>query len=116
MNTQILAILSGVSGFIGFLSVLSYFFILNRDKKSETAVRRIVDGEGVLNSEIVIDILKQFNDDEKRLKALQTIADVDSQKATKVFSKIKDNVDIGNIITSSQGNKLKTQLITGLFF
>lgn len=101
LNPQILELILGVSSVLGLLTLLAYFYFLYISKDIDRSVKKIVEGEGLFNSDQVLNILKQFNNEELKLKALKEIAKLDSTKAEALLEKIKANIDVNHFNQSS---------------
>ncbi len=70
MAPQILTIVTGISGIFGLLGLLAYLYFKLQISRAERSIREIVEGEGLFNAELVVEILKQFTDDDARLEIL----------------------------------------------
>ena len=102
MTPQVLTVSAGISGIIGLLALISYFYYSYRIRKIETSersIRLVVEGEGLFNADQILQILREFKDDTARLEALKTFAT--NQKAERVYSKIKNNVDLVHLDTQN---------------
>ena len=111
-----LSVLVGVSGFLGLVSVIVYFFTRVRTRRAHSSARSIVEGEGLFNSEQVVRVLGQFHDDTSRLEALRALTHVDLRKAQQVLSKVKANVDLGTLGAQTRGAELRLLLTSAVFF
>jgi len=63
-------------------------------ESSERSIRQVVEGEGLFNADQILQILREVKDDTARLEALKTFANISNQTAERVYSKIKNNVDL----------------------
>lgn len=97
MSAQTITVLASVSSALGFLTLLAYFYLVSQFRRAERSVRETVEGEGLFNSGQVLEILKQFSDDEARLKALAHLTSLDQNKAKAILHKIKSGVDVGQL-------------------
>lgn len=112
----IIQTLAGISGFLGLVAVLAYFYLIQQLKSSRESIRQAIEGEGLFNADQIIKILEQFKDDDKRLEALEKLTKLDAGKARNILLKIKDNVDIQRINELSQGHFQKITLYSAIFF
>lgn len=113
---NVISVLSTVSGLFGLLAILAFFFLRSRFHNVARSIRGIVEGEGLFNSALVINILEQFKDDPSRLEALKTLTNHDSTKAALILEKVKKNVDISKLETASNTHQMKVLLISGCVF
>ncbi len=113
MNPQIIQVLSGVSSLLGLLAILAYFYSVSQERRAERSVREIVEGEPLFNAKQVIQILKLFQDDERRLEALREFAAHERGKADQLLRKIKKNVDLGKLQSDAARTRLLAMIIGG---
>ena len=119
MTPDILTVVTATSSVIGLLALLAYFYFAQRlaeVRRSERSVRKVIAGEGLFNPEQVLNILREFEDDTARLEALKTFANINNQTAKRVYSKIKDNVDIGQLDARNVKSQQQQALWTAAFF
>jgi hypothetical protein len=119
MTPQVLTVLAGTSGVIGLLAVISYFYYSYRIREiesSERSIRQVVEGEGLFNSDQILQILREFKDDPTRLEALKTFANINNQTAERVYSKIKSNVDLVQLGTQTAKSRRQLSLWTAAVF
>ncbi len=119
MTPQVLTVLAGTSGIIGLLAVISYFYYSYRIREiesSERSIRQVVEGEGLFNADQILQILREFKDDPTRLEALKTFANINNQTAERVYSKIKNNVDLVQLGTQTAKSRRQLSLRTAVVF
>jgi hypothetical protein len=93
IDSQILFILAGGSTFLGFLGILAYLYLIQQIRIAGQSVREIIDGERLIDSKQVIEIIGKFQDDASRLKALEQITNHDKYKAKELLKSINnDNI------------------------
>jgi hypothetical protein len=93
----VLKTVTGISTAIGLLALLGYLFFLLQARRAEGSVRSLVEGEGIVRGDAVVQLLSQFQDDQKRLEALTTLLNFDGAKARDILEKVKANVDVGKL-------------------
>jgi len=76
---------------------LAYLYFLQQFRRTESSVRKIIEGEGLFNADQVLNILGQFSDDTNRLEALKALTNYDNNKAQGLLTKIKDNIDVSHL-------------------
>jgi len=81
---------------------------------AERSIRQVVEGEGILKADQVIEILKQFTSDEARLEALKALTGHDETKAKSILTKVKNNVDIESYTKVSGSNYRSAFLVSGV--
>lgn len=96
-----LSIVVGVSGFVGFASLLAYLYVLIQSRAVESSVRRSLEGDNLFNADQVLSILSQFRDDDARVKALQALTHYDASRAQALLEKVKSNVDLNRLNSNS---------------
>lgn len=116
MSAQIATVAAGVSGMLGLLALLGYFFLNARRRSSERSIREIVEGEGLFNADQITTLLAQFGDDASRLEALQAIADVDLRKAEHLLARVRHDVDLTRLEHQNQTYHLAALRLTAGFF
>lgn len=104
MNHQILAIVTGISGLFSLMGLFSYLYFQLQVSRAERSVREVVEGEGLFNANQVLEILKQFSDDNARLEALKAITHHDGAKARNILTKVQASVDIERLTSISGSN------------
>ncbi|MGB5055639.1 MAG: hypothetical protein WBO24_14715 [Nitrospirales bacterium] len=114
MNPEILTIVTSTSGIIGLLGLLAYLYYQLQINSAERSIRQVVEGEGIFKSEQVVEILKQFTNDEARLEALKALTGHDEAKASNILAKVKKNVDIESYTKISGGNYRTALLVSGV--
>jgi len=78
-----------VSGVLGLLSLMAYYLFQMQAQSSKQSLDSLLRGEPPSNSKIVVQILAQFKDDDKRLEALKSLLGYDAEKAEGFLAKIK---------------------------
>lgn len=116
MTPQILSIIIGVSGFFGLLSLLVYLFVQSKINQEEKSVRNIIGADALFTAREVLKILKQFKDDEVRLKALIALTKLDESKSRQLLSKVKEDIDIESLSLVNQESNLRYSRNLGVFF
>lgn len=119
MTPQILTIITSTSGVIGLLSLISYLYFsfrLREIEKSERSVKDIVEGEGLFKVDQVLQILREFKDDDARLNALKTFANISNKSAERVYAKIKGNVDVAALETGRANDIRRASFGAAAFF
>lgn len=114
MDPAVIMALAGVSSALGLLSLLAYFYLFSQSRRVERSVRQIVEGEGLFNASLVLEILKQFSTDQARLEALVHLKDLDEHKARVVYGKIKKNVDVTQLQRITDTHRLRAMGLTGV--
>ena len=110
ISPEILTIVAGVSsifGLMGLMSYLMYRMYRAQVKKTERSIREMVVGEDPISASQVIEILKQFQDDESRLQALETLTQHDIEKANQILVKLKENIDPERMDAIAKGKYLE---------
>lgn len=119
---ELLAALTATTGAIGVISLALYFFTFQKVRAlsaSEGSVKRIIQGEGLFQADQVILILKEFSTDEARLEALKQLARVQKlseEKADRVYSVIRKNVDVNALQNDRYRHIQAITARTGPFF
>jgi hypothetical protein len=109
--------LTGVTGLLGLLAILAYFYLLHQATiGKDRSIQEIVQGEGLFNANQIKDILVEFKDDEARLKALTTLANLDQEKAKALLAKINKNININELNSKTIQTKVKLSALTAAFF
>lgn len=118
MSAELIAILAGVSGFIGLLSILAYFFTSNllRKKTFEQSIASAITDYRTVSPEKVIEILNAFPTEELRFKTFKQIAKLQEEEAKRAYSKIKANIDYSKLERSRLGFAKSTSVVAALFF
>lgn len=99
------------------ISLLASFLLPFIERyKTKRSIRETIEGDNLFNADQVLNILKEFSDEEKRLKALETLTNHDTNKAKQVLNKIKSNVDLNKIEKDDQKNYSLTLLVTSVVF
>lgn len=106
--------LSSISSFLGLLAVLAYFYSRSQERRAERSVREIVEGDPLFNANQIVEILRLFNDDARRLDALASLAQRDRDKAKDFLAKIKANVDVEKLQTGGQRHRQMVIAIAGV--
>jgi len=89
------------------LSVCSIFGVLYVWLASQGTAQSAVDAiraKGIVRPGDVLGILKAFDDENKRLIALETILDVDRELARDVLEKINSDVDVNKYLVGRRSN------------
>jgi len=113
---QVLPIILEVSSFISLIALMVYLYYVLQSRSIERSIRQIVDGEGLFNPDKVLEILKQFTDDNARLKALKQLANHDTVKAEAFLKKVKANIDVNSLNQSSTNYYKSISGRAALFF
>jgi hypothetical protein len=116
ISIDVIRVVAGVSSFFGVLSVLAYLYFVAQARSAERSVRDIIEGEGLFNSDQVVNILAQFTSDARRLEALKEIAHYGTTKAASILEKIKSNVDLGQFNRDRLTWRLRQLSLTAAFF
>jgi hypothetical protein len=119
MTPEILNVLAGTTGVIGLLSIICYLYYSLRSReiqRSEKSIKSLIEGEGLLNGDQVLQALQQFKDDESRLSALKTFANLTNNSAERVYTKIKANVDLTKLEAGLASGLKKLSLLSASFF
>jgi len=78
MDPVTITAIAGVSGALGMLGLIAYFYTILRIKELEAdaqrSIRKIVQGQGIFDANQVVEILRTFGSDEGRLAALKELA------------------------------------------
>jgi hypothetical protein len=119
MATQILTIITGTSSVIGLLSLLAYLFYSYRIReieRSKRSIKEAAEGEGLFNSDQIVQIIREFKDDSGRLDAIKQFANVQNKSGDRIYNKIKGNIDIVRLETTHQRTLRKGSLAIAIFF
>ena len=90
-TVSVVSAVAGVSSLFGLLSLLAYFFIGQKGQRTGSVID--VMGHRV-NLELEIELIKQFQTDGARLKALKQRHESNDALAQAILAKIKGNVDV----------------------
>ncbi|MBZ9658225.1 SUEL-type lectin domain-containing protein [Mesorhizobium sp. ESP-6-4] len=107
INPEVVAAIAGTSGGLGVLALIAYFFVANRASEvraAERSLRPIVEGYPVFTERQVLEILRSFKDEARRLEALRAILaykNKDTALAGAMYDKIKANVDLQKVVDTS---------------
>ncbi len=119
MVPEILTVITATSTVVGLISLLAYLFYSYRIREiesSERSIRQAVEGEGLFNSDQILQIIKEFKDDKARLAAIKQFAGVHHKSGERIYSKIKSNIDIAHLKTKDQKALQKRSLVLAWFF
>ena len=100
--------------FCQLISFLGGLYVWLQSQKKEKSVVDTIKGEGIVQAEGVIQILKQFNSDETRLQALQQMLGYSKDRASDVLDKVKSNVDVRQFSLDNQVQLQRRLLVTGI--
>jgi hypothetical protein len=122
VTPAVLTVVSGVSGFLGAVSLVGYLYFYMQAlalRRSERSVKEIVEGEGLFNSAQVIHILRQFKTEDAKLEALRALLghdDKTGRRTTILYSKIKEGVDLHALEkTSSKSAETASKISAAVF-
>ena len=115
-NITILNIILHASSFLGFASLVTYFYFLLAIKGAERSVRGLIEGNDPLTEKKIVKILSQFKDDESRLNALKTLTSYEGSKAKDLLAKFSDKTDITHLSTVLSRDYRKSSMIAAIFF
>jgi hypothetical protein len=119
MMPEILTIVTGTSTILGLLSLLAYLFYSYRIReieKSERSIKEVAEGEGLFNAEQILQIIREFKDDNVRLNAIKQFANVQQKSGERLYSKIKPNINIVRLQSHDHRVFEKGSLVVGLVF
>lgn len=114
MVSTILKYAAGVTTILSLISFLGGLYVWLQSQKKEKSVVDTIKGEGIVQAEGVIQILKQFNSDETRLQALQQMLGYSKDRASDVLDKVKSNVDVRQFSLDNQVQLQRRLLVTGI--
>jgi hypothetical protein len=110
----ILKYAAGVSSILSLLAFLAGLFVWLQSQKKERSVVDVIRGEGIVQADTVVKIVKQFKDDDKRLEALKEILKYSDARAKDVLDKVKPNVDVGKFSLTQQAQIQRQLIIAGV--
>jgi len=79
-------ITSAISGVVAIAGLYTYIVVIPRKEES---LRKGIVGEGIVNPDTIIKVLKQFKGDAERLAALRAMLNYDAKSGKEVLEKIK---------------------------
>lgn len=109
-------VVTGVSSVLGLLALLAYLYFLQQTKSAERSVREIVGGERPYLSQQIVQILETFHDDSSRLEALKRVTEAESDDEEKLLEKVRNNVDVMRLTSTSARRSLKTAGLSTVTF
>lgn len=115
IDKGILNIIAGVSTFLGFISVIAYFYFKLQIASAEKSISNLIVGESLFNAEQVLKILSQLESDESRISALKELTKYDAKKAQNLLEKVESEINI-NVLSSTASNWQRTTKNTTIFF
>lgn len=113
--TTVLSYAAGISTVLSLGAFLSVLFIWLQSRARESSVLEIVKGQGIVNAESVVHVLKVFSTDEGRLGALRELTGYEIHRAEGVLEKVKSNVDLQKFSSVGQTHLRKRLNAAGLF-
>jgi hypothetical protein len=116
LSESTLSVVAGVSTLFGVIALCAYLYFYSLASKKTSSLRTIIEGEGLFNSDQITSVLNQFKDDRNRLAALQRLARLDQEKASRLISKINDNVDVAALSSWETRKSTRYSLATGIIF
>lgn len=111
----ILGYAAGITSAVSLAAFVAALYIWFQSRARETSVVETVRGQGIVNAELVVPLLKTFDTDEKRLEALREITGYDQKRAEGLLEKVKSNVDLEKFSSARQVNLQKRLNWTALF-
>lgn len=110
----ILKYAAGVTTILSLLSFLGGLYVWLQSQRKEKSVVDTIKGEGIVQAEGVVAILKEFKSDDTRLQALQQILGYSKDRASDVLDKVKSNIDVRRFSLDSQGQLQRRLVVTGI--
>lgn len=119
MTPQILTVVTSTSGIIGFFSLLAYLYFhfqIKQITQAERSIKGIVEGDGLFNADQVLEILRDFKDEAKRIEALIALTNHSSESAQRIYDKIKGRIDVSQIPSKPNKASESASLAAASFF
>src|ERR1700722_13143073 len=113
--TTIFGYAAGISSILSLVAFMASLFVWLQSRQRQTSVVETIKGEGIVDAERVVDILKQFRSDEARLQALEKVLGYDRARAEGVLEKVKPNGDAGKLSLVNQAHISRQLSKTGIF-
>lgn len=111
---KIFGVAAAITSILSLCSFFGALFVWLSSRRRESSILQKIEGEGIVKAETIIKILKEFESDESRLKALQEMLGYDGARAKGVLNKVKSEIDVGPLSLSEQIHLRKGLLITAL--
>jgi hypothetical protein len=110
---KVLQIASGITTIMGLCAFVAVLYLWYASRQKERSIRQIVTGEGIIRPESVVEILKQFSNEEARLEALQRILGHDTGLSEKIIKRIS-KVDVGTFSVEQQHLWTRRLFVVGM--
>lgn len=114
--TPIITQIAAASATLGVLALVAYLFSLRRTQQTEKSLRRVIEGERLLNSGAVTDILRTYETDGARVEALKHILQGDAHRASLIYERIRKEIDVNAIVEAQGRQRVTGRLIAALVF
>src|SRR5712692_2948929 len=105
---------AGITSGLSFFAFVAALYVWLQSRQREHSILQTIRGEGVVDTQTVVRILKEFASDEHRIKALQEMLKYDEGRAKGVVEKVK-RVDVGNFSLNTQTHVTHRLILAGFF-
>jgi hypothetical protein len=111
---QALKIAAGIGSMLSLCAFLGVLYTWLASRRSERSVVETVRGQGIVEADTVVRVLKQFDSDDKRIEALHEMLGYDRERASDVVAKVKADIDVEALVVEQHTDSRKWLLIVSM--